>query len=385
MVNEVTKKAVLKQIDEFVNYQNSSKEPKRYELKLCVPTDVARERAAFFGYIHDIKKFNCDRVIDLTFGSANLTSHLLLDNNIDFSKLVFNDKNINDSNNSLEVKSIATEVTNNDILNSSLFSNDIFNIIIFNPQFGGGSYPEGELGVKRLNDEGFIFYKYEVDLETALRERLNLTSQTDYTITIDEDKRTILIHSDSLLAGKMDNLFSKIKVFNYYDIFYQSKENAIRGEESNLVKFRKTFHKISNEYTTVVFFGKQADYELFFSDFNECYIYMGTEKDKSLTIGRKNDTDVAICYERDVSSFIEAECTKSSVLSFNDESLEELLIGIDQHLKEFEQLNSEGIFSTDTNEVQNQSEHINIVQGSDTLTKPRFKNFLIDYITKETK
>ena len=95
MVNEVTKTAVLKQIDEFVNHQNSSKEPKRYELKLYVPTDIAQERAAFFGYIHDLKKFNCDRVIDLTFGSANLTSHLLLDNDINFKELQFNDKNIN--------------------------------------------------------------------------------------------------------------------------------------------------------------------------------------------------------------------------------------------------------------------------------------------------
>ena len=385
MVNEVTKKTVLKQIDEFVNYQNSSKEPKRYELKLCVPTDIAQERAAFFGYIHDLKKFNCDRVIDLTFGSANLTSHLLLDNDINFKELIFNDKNINDSNNSLEVKGISTDVTNNDILNSSLFTNDIFNIIIFNPQFGGGSYPEGELGVKRLTGEGFIFYKYEDDLETALRERLNLTSQTDYSITIDEDKRTILIHSDLLLAGEMDNLFSKIKVFNYYDVFYQSKGNTIRGEESNLVQFRKTFHKISNENTTVVFFGKQADYELFFSDFNECHIYMGKEKDKSLTIGRKNDTNLAICYEPDVSGFIEAECTKASALSFDDESLEELLISINQNLKEFEQLNGEGIFLTDTNEVQNQPEDTNIAQGNDTITKPRFKNFLLDYIVKETK
>ena len=208
----------------------------------------------------------------------------MLDNDIKFTNLVLNDKNISNANFTEELEEINADIKDSDILNSNAFDDEKYDLIIFNPQFGGGAYPEGDLGIKRYSTD-FMFYKYEEDLEKAFSEQFDL-SQCIF--SQDDNERKITIHSDTLTVGDMDKRFSKIKIFNYCDVFYQSKSNNMKGESSNLVRFRKTFDKLSKDETTIIFFGKLEDYRMFFRDFLKCDAYITDEKDKSLFIGQKS-------------------------------------------------------------------------------------------------
>lgn len=385
MIDIEIKNKVLKQIDEFVNYQNSNKEPKRYVLNFYVPTDIAKDRAEFFGYIHNLKHFNCAKVIDLTFGSANLTSHLLLDNDIEVDTLILNDKNIDDANFSTELREITNDITDNDILDSDLFNDtEKYNVIVFNPQFGGDSYPMGDLGVKRLKDEEFIFYKYGEDLEAAFGERLDLS---DCTISIDDDLKKIFVHSDTLRVGEMKKRFDKTKIFNYYDVFYQSKTNLVKGEASNLIKFRKTLEKIIYGDTMVVFLGKRTDYKLFFSDFNEYDAYIAETKsaeiERSIFIGKRSTTYKPVCYVRDGNDFTEFNCEKKNTYQVEDIVIADILKDIHSDLIDLKSLDGGELFVIDEKTGISAETLIPTPQNSNK-GKP-FKNFLLGFMNKENK
>ena len=52
-----------------------------------MPRDIAHDRAEFFGSVVEQKEFK--NIIDLAFGSGNLTSHIVLDNDLIFDKIYF--------------------------------------------------------------------------------------------------------------------------------------------------------------------------------------------------------------------------------------------------------------------------------------------------------
>jgi len=379
MIEEELKQKVLNQIDSFVNHQNSNKEPKRYELRYFVATDIALERAKFFGYIHNLKSFNCKNIIDLTFGSANLTANLLLNNDIEFSHLTLNDKNIDNVNFAEELEEINAEIKDNDILDSNAFDDAKYDLVVFNPQFGGGAYPEGDLGIKRYSTD-FMFYNYEEDLETAFAEKFDLS---DCTFSKDDDQRKISIHSANLTVGDMDKRFSKIKVFNYYDVFYQSKTNNPKGESSKLVKFRKTFDKISKDGTTVVFFGKMEDYRMFFRDYLKCDAFITNEKDKSLFIGQKSyDEDDFQCYIKDVSGFMPSDCARKNLVEQDDIDLSSILDEIHINLKDLKSLDGGELFVLEDKSGINTE---TLVPETRKDKQKPFKNFLLGFINKETR
>ncbi|MCK9490719.1 MAG: hypothetical protein M0Q24_01405 [Sulfurimonas sp.] len=379
MIEKELKQKVLDQINSFVNHQNSNKEPKRYELRYFVATDIATDRAKFFGYIHNLKIFNCKSIIDLTFGSANLTAHLLLDNDIEFTRLVLNDKNFDNANFTEELEEINADIKGNDILDSNAFDDEKYDLVVFNPQFGGGAYPEGDLGVKRYSTD-FMFHKYEEDLETAFREKFDLS---DCTFSKDDDQRKISIHSGTLTVGDMDKRFSKIKVFNYYDVFYQSKTNNPKGESSKLVQFRKTFDKLSKDETTIVFFGKLEDYRMFFRDFLKCDAYITDEKDKSLFIGHKSyDEDDFQCYIKDGLGFIESDCERRNTVEQDDIDLSSILDEIHIDLKDLKSLDGGELFVLEDKSGINTE--IAVPETKKDKQKP-FKNFLLGFINKETR
>jgi 5-methylcytosine-specific restriction protein B len=96
----INKIEIYKQIDAFNNTSAvaGGRAIKADEFHYVVK-EIAEDRAAFLKFILSIdeilksKNIKNVSVLDLTFGSGNLTSHLILDNNIDFSKIIFNDKN----------------------------------------------------------------------------------------------------------------------------------------------------------------------------------------------------------------------------------------------------------------------------------------------------
>lgn len=134
---DVEKRGYFRTVGTF--YKDTLKEIQK--ARYYVDTDSAKDIAAFFGKIYQDSDYSFNRVIDLTFGSANLTSHILLDNNINFETLILNDINIKDANRNVELG----EKWNLDILDYDSFQKvEPFDLVIFNPQLGGTSYSAGK-------------------------------------------------------------------------------------------------------------------------------------------------------------------------------------------------------------------------------------------------
>lgn len=280
MIDVEKKEAILEQVGTF--YKDTLKEIQK--ARYYVDTDSAKDIAAFFGKIYQDSDYSFNRVIDLTFGSANLTSHILLDNNINFETLILNDINIKDANRNVELG----EKWNLDILDYDSFQKvEPFDLVIFNPQLGGTSYSAGKLKIDSgLNKDSFCIHKLHLDIEEALRDKFNLS---DCEVIINPDGKNehkIFIYSYKLTNSQMNNRFGKLQIFNYYDVFFQAKGEEEHGQFSETVKFRKTLEKITHNKTIVVFLGNEKDYNIFFADFNHYFKY-NTKIDKSIFIASK--------------------------------------------------------------------------------------------------
>ena len=377
MIDVEKKEAILEQVGTF--YKDTLKEIQK--ARYYVDTDSAKDIAAFFGKIYQDSDYSFNRVIDLTFGSANLTSHILLDNNINFETLILNDINIKDANRNVELG----EKWNLDILDYDSFQKvEPFDLVIFNPQLGGTSYSAGKLKIDSgLNKDSFCIHKLHLDIEEALRDKFNLS---DCEVIINPDGKNehkIFIYSYKLTNSQMNNRFGKLQIFNYYDVFFQAKGEEEHGQFSETVKFRKTLEKITHNKTIVVFLGNEKDYNNFFADFNHYFKY-NTKIDKSIFIASKEAESKKECYERNDNDFIVIDCNKQNIdeISLNDIDLFELLDDISNDLTNLKNLNGSELGIETSNAVLKTKEYK--TERINEKHKP-FQNFLLDFINKETR
>jgi len=389
MIDQNSKNKILSQIDKFREDEIENTGKDVYKYRYYVEPEIAIDRARFFKFIHIEKikkKLKYENVIDLTFGSGSLTSHILLDNDLEFSKLVLNDKNIDDANFSDELGEIAEDIVDNNILNPNSFTNSKqFDLVIFNPQIGGkdrtidsvktDGYKKGML-IDSIPTQ-LSFSSFGGDPLTALSEYVDLL---DCIVCIDDNDHSIRIHSTVLSKKEMDNRYEKLKIFNYYDIFYQGKKGKEEGSCSDIVKFRINIEKITKHDTVIAFMGDDKEFDSFFHEFNVRYVY-NTEKGKSFVIGLKGTTNEKTCYKNDANNFIEIDCDQK--YQFQQIDLDEALNEIHKVLSDLKSLDGGELFLLkDKDGIQTSSETKEVKPND---TKPAFKNFLLDYIVKETK
>lgn len=385
MISQEIKNNVFNQIEEFRDNELRNSGKDIYEYKYYVEPKIAIDRARFFKFIDNEKTTNelkYNNVIDLTFGSGSLTSHILLDNDIEFSKLILNDKNIDDANFSEELGEIAEDITDNNILDSISFNKDQkFDLIIFNPQIGGkdrkisgvkiDGYKKGMLLDSPLPQVDFRLFG-----EDPLVTLTNHVNLADCVVYVDDQEHSIRIHSNTLNQSEMKSRFEKLKIFNYYDVFFQSKKSKEYGSHSDIVKFRINLEKIIDDNTTIAFMGNDKEFNVFFHEFNCRHIY-NSEKEKSFIIGTKNDISETSCYNMDHKDFIKVDCKNKYQTQELD--LEETLSQIHEDLLDLKALDGGELFV-----IENKAS-IGLKNDFKTPVKPRFKNFLLNYIVKETK
>lgn len=348
----MSKEEVYSQIDSFVNTRVGKS--RLYEIKFYVDTQTAEDRANFTQWIFKndkvLKNKEFNNIIDLCYGSGNLTSHILYESDIDIQNLILNDINVDDRNNAIEIGL----KTNNDFLDDAKFE-DRYDLIIFNPQIGGAdTYEKGAVEFKKSVEPIIYDGTFEEYLSSTGHDTSGLT------VSVDKIKKAISIHSDTLSKTDMTKMFKEIKIFNYYDVFYQSKGTKIEGEETNIVKFRKTLDKISNDNAVVIFLGEDAIYQTLFADYTYANIYLADEG-KQLYILSK-DEDKKVCYEYIENEFIVNEKCKKE----NNNTAEDLEIG--EYLKELDSL--------DINEDRNNflgSEQKNSNSGADNMKDEKAK------------
>ncbi len=341
------KEAIYNQI---LNFNNSLSDPSKatsssyQEAYYYVNDETAKNMAEFFKYIleenHENNTSRIKNIIDLTFGSGNLTSHLILDGNIDAELIVFNDINSNTrANNTLKINN-ASSITGIDILDlefklklmKSLLNvnpdmQDIkFDLIVFNPQIGG-SYTNGELKLEHI-----LPVVSDKSIENYIKDELSV--QFNFNIELNNEDKSILISSDDATKNDMKDKFDKFKIFNYYDIFYKSKKAKKEGEKSNIVRLRKNIDNIVSDNHWIVFLGEEKIFNNIFADYNIVWHYLANEGKDFFIASKDHNKKAIVCYEKnEINAFIvNNDCQRTATLISSEQNLEKLFSYIDGYV-----------------------------------------------------
>ncbi|RLA77575.1 MAG: ATPase [Epsilonproteobacteria bacterium] len=150
----MNKKIVYDQIDNFKKklfpklHQISAKQLEKFVF--YVNSEDANNKAIFIKELikNKLMTNSYNTILDLTFGSGNLTSHLILENNIKYKQIIFNDTNIINSNQSIVDVIDNSIVKSLNILDVTNFNDIDVDLVILNPQISG--IYEGD--ISKIND-----------------------------------------------------------------------------------------------------------------------------------------------------------------------------------------------------------------------------------------
>lgn len=137
----MAKEEIYSQIDKFnINIVNS-KETKNNKY-YYINSDEALLKSQFINEIlNDTvirdKLDSIETVMDLCFGSGNLTSHILLENRIEYKNIILNDYFLDECNQELENLLENCELKQCNFFNSDCFEENSVDLLIFNPTHGG--------------------------------------------------------------------------------------------------------------------------------------------------------------------------------------------------------------------------------------------------------
>jgi len=337
------KEAIYKKILDFNNSlsdPSKATSPSYQEAYYYVNDETAKNMAEFFKYILENNTQHIKNIIDLTFGSGNLTSHLILDSNIDAELIVFNDINSDTkANKKLKINNVSS-ITGIDILDSEFklklieslnIKPDIqdikFDLIVFNPQIGG-SYTNGELKLESITP-----VVSDKSIENYIKDELGV--QFNFNIEPNNTDKSILISSDEAPKNKMIDKLGKFKIFNYYDIFYKSTKAKKEGERSNIVKLRRNIENIASDNHWIVFLGEEKNFNIIFADYNIVWHYL-TNGGKDFFIASKNNNknEAKVCYEKNEMNvfIVNNDCQRTTVLIDNKQNLENLFGSIGEYI-----------------------------------------------------
>lgn len=130
------------------NYVITNERETRASKYYYVPDDEALEKAAFVKYLIDNREqikaifTRISSVIDLAYGSGNLSSKVILENDLSVKALVLNDRFLKDTNQNVKdlynnnFSDFNCSLTERDFFDSTGF-NEKFDLLIFNPTSGG--------------------------------------------------------------------------------------------------------------------------------------------------------------------------------------------------------------------------------------------------------
>lgn len=227
----MNKEELYQQIENFNTTLTdpSDRSSKTYqEARLYVNNYEAIDKASFIKYAIDngyiANSYNT--ILDMTFGSGNLTAHILFDNNVTYETIYLNDKNTDKTNQNIIDYIDNCNILDYDILEDSI-SNDInADLVILNPQLGG-NYTEGNIYNQRQEKEQYqdILNKLALNINTYL-----------------ESGTTVLFYGE-------DKDFKALFVECNY-IRYKSESKQLYIVKNDLEDI-KCFHKIDNSFEEV--------------------------------------------------------------------------------------------------------------------------------------
>ena len=306
-------------------------------------------------------------VLDMAFGSGNLTSRLVLENFPQYKTIIFNDKN---KANHLLINAFPEGKTiseRKDFLDESVWTEaDKADIVVFNPQIGG-AYIDGDSKFEKttsiLSEKTLAAYLLKKGIEQTTIDKLKIQ---------EEDNRKILVQSDELTKSELNTILKDIKIFNYHDVFYQSKNTKEEGSATNIVKFRASFDKVFSSEGILIYLGSPDYFKYLFGDFDTVFDYWtnGVKTGQHFFVAAKTDTPLSICYEKSDSTFVEIpNCEKNSSVEQSDGDLDNLEDAIDNLFKDLDaEENQENLYTKP--QLENKEEQMEKTEQTKTLQTP---------------
>jgi hypothetical protein len=384
IISQEMKQKIYKQIDDFNNapsnpeIENSKPVVDAY---LYVNHEIAVDRADFFRWllqdskIDAFKDISIENVLDLAFGSGNLTSHIVLDAQIDYKTIYLNDKVKDNTNQNIEVPQ--HEIMDYDFLDycsfQKKFTTNKINLLIFNPQIGG-SYTKGKFEPEE-NTHPFVY-------DGNLLDYLSTEKKVD--ISKDKIKK---FHKDHLIyfrtlthtKKQIENWIGK-SLFNYNDIAYHpkmSKNTYIFGSKSThedrqrtkVSMLRNSIDSVLHKKHIIVFYGKRKHFDLFFADYNFVVQYRTGDKGEDLFIAIKSDREKKLCFEKREGVYSECEETGAEV-DFSTTKVKSILDDLNNDLAVLKSIEGEELVPLKSSEGTSEKKPMR--------KKKPFKNFLLE-------
>jgi hypothetical protein len=220
-----------------------------------VSTEEAIEKASFVKYLIDNGHIenSYNTILDMTFGSGNLISHIVFDNDITYETLYLNDTNIDRTNQNIKDYIDNCTILDYDILEDSISKDINVNLIILNPQLGG-SY-EGDLYQQRQEKEK------NQDILNKLA--LNINTYLDSGATV-------------LFYGEDKDFKALFGECNY--IRYKSESKQLYIVKNDL-EYEKCFQKINKEFKEIDCNNEDLDNNDEVEDFDTLDLVLGSCND----------------------------------------------------------------------------------------------------------
>lgn len=225
----MNKQKLYQQIQEFKNELARLYDKKNIkeveEFYYYVSDKNAQDKAEFIKYLIEQGKMSnsYNTILDLAFGSGNLTSHIVCENDIEYERLILNDENDNKTNQNIINYIDNCEIEYKNMLKIGSFRDLNVDLVIVNPQVGG-YYEDGDILKQKIEDEK------EQDVYDKLGATLKYFLGNGATV---------------LFYGKEKDFKSILSTKNY--IKYNSKLIDIFVVSNNMEKY-KCFEKSHNDF-----------------------------------------------------------------------------------------------------------------------------------------
>lgn len=230
----MNKEELYKQIEDYNKTLTdpSDRSSKTYqEARFYINNSEAIDKASFIGYLieNNYLQNSYNTILDMTFGSGNLISHIVFDNNIVYEIIYLNDRNIDRTNQNINSYIDNCKILSYDILENNISSKINADLVILNPQLGG-NYIEGDLYQQRQEKEK------NQDILDKLTLNINTYLESGATIVFyGEDKDfKVLFGECNYLRYKSESKQLYVVKNDLEDIeFFQKTDNSFEKVDRN--------------------------------------------------------------------------------------------------------------------------------------------------------
>ncbi|MCK9454007.1 AAA family ATPase [Sulfurimonas sp.] len=328
----MSKESIYKQIENFNNTKENPNDPKPLGSKyFYIDSKKASESALFIKELIHLSKLslsNSLNIMDLCFGSANLTSHVIFDTPLNIDHIYLNDLETSVTNQNIDLDSKIT-ILNNDFLNFTQFLSyeKTIDFLVFNPTI---SDTERFRKISIQDSDKIIEYKTTLPIKDAFEDYYKTSNYIIKSFAVDSTFKLITIEFDNTT----DELTDLPNSFNNYSIKYKTKRmNDYKDKSSTITEINKTISTVLKDDGVVLFVGTDSQRKAIFQNYNVTYRYIRSDND--VFIMQKKDIKVIECYELIDNSFVlneDCQATKINDAASND--------NINDLFKELDDLNT---------------------------------------------